>query len=181
MHVMPRYVLHNLLDVPLQCKQAGTAVERELTPGVCSCLPCAATMYMTYPVIHASLISVPDLLAVCTSFAHGRVQTPAAGSGRSALAGHEAASGAEPTGARGRLALVRRHWPRHAWRPVLQNPPQVRCAAYRYWYTQCEVMCMPGIQHTHQVSFCRPQRSRRHNAGACGHQRRHQWRAERGA
>lgn len=34
MHVMPRYVLHNLLDVPLQCKQAGTAVERELTPGV---------------------------------------------------------------------------------------------------------------------------------------------------
>jgi hypothetical protein len=33
-HVMPRYVLHNLLDVPLQCKQAGTAVERELTPGV---------------------------------------------------------------------------------------------------------------------------------------------------
>jgi hypothetical protein len=33
-HVMPRYVLHNLLDVPLQCKQAGTAVERELAPGV---------------------------------------------------------------------------------------------------------------------------------------------------
>ena len=33
-HVMPRYVLHNLLDVPLQCKQAGTAVERELVPGV---------------------------------------------------------------------------------------------------------------------------------------------------
>jgi hypothetical protein len=37
-HVMPRYVLHNLLDVPLQCKQAGTAVERELTPGVRSSL-----------------------------------------------------------------------------------------------------------------------------------------------
>lgn len=33
-HVMPRYVLHNLLEVPLQCKQAGTAVERELAPGV---------------------------------------------------------------------------------------------------------------------------------------------------
>lgn len=36
-HVMPRYVLHNLLDVPLQCKQAGTAVERELAPGVSVC------------------------------------------------------------------------------------------------------------------------------------------------
>lgn len=33
-HIMPRFVLHNLLDLPLQCKQAGTAVERELTPGV---------------------------------------------------------------------------------------------------------------------------------------------------
>jgi len=33
-HVMPRYVLHNLLEVPLQCKQAATAVERELAPGV---------------------------------------------------------------------------------------------------------------------------------------------------
>lgn len=38
-HIMPRYVLHNLLDVPLQCKQAGTAVERELAPGVRSVYP----------------------------------------------------------------------------------------------------------------------------------------------
>lgn len=34
-HIMPRYVVHNLLDLPLQCKQAGTAVEpAQLAPGV---------------------------------------------------------------------------------------------------------------------------------------------------
>ena len=33
-YIMPRFVLHNLLHVPLQCKQAKTTVERELAPGV---------------------------------------------------------------------------------------------------------------------------------------------------
>ncbi len=31
--ILPRYVIHNTLDVPIQYKQQGTSVERELEAG----------------------------------------------------------------------------------------------------------------------------------------------------
>lgn len=32
-YIMPRYVLHNTLEVPVQYKQQGTKLDRELKPG----------------------------------------------------------------------------------------------------------------------------------------------------